>query len=547
MQETLSGQMIIGATLGDCRHVAGLLNFLRLAEGEGYETRYVGAGLSPEQLLKEACRSQADVVAVSYRLTAQAAKPLLRTLKAQVAETGMPDIAFVLGGTSPVCQVAQEVGLFDALFDDQCSVDDVLQYLRGEEKSKQEAIPPQSLLQRVEKSFPRPLLRHHYGRPTMGETVAGIEEIARAQVLDIISLGPDQNAQRAFFRSEEQRPDADGAGGVPVRSEEDLARLYRASRRGNYPLMRCYSGTADVFRMAEVLLEGINNAWCAVPLYWYSVLDGRGPRSLKDSISESQKLMQWHAERGVPVEVNESHHWSLRDGSDTIAVATAYLAAYNARAAGVTDYIAQFMFNTPRGTSFVRDLGKMLAKLQFIESLADEDFRIWRQVRSGLFSFPPETEMARGQLASSTMLQMATDPHIVHVVGYSEADHAATADEVIRSCRLTHQVVDNALRGIPDMTADDQVRRHRDHLIGEATILLRAIEQLAAGQDPFTDVHVLVQAVKRGYLDAPHLVGNPVAKGTIQTAIIDGACVAIDPQSGRPLSESDRLSSLKSD
>jgi len=97
------------------------------------------------------------------------------------------------------------------------------------------------------------------------------------------------------------------------------------------------------------------------------------------------------------------------------------------------------------------------------------------------------------------------------------------------------------------MTADNQVRRHRDHLIGEATILLRAIEQLAAGQDPFTDVHVLVQAVKRGYLDAPHLVGNPVAKGTIQTAIIDGACVAIDPQSGRPLSESDRLSSLKSD
>jgi len=173
-------------------------------------------------------------------------------------------------------------------------------------------------------------------------------------------------------------------------------------------------------------------------LYWYSALDGRGPRSLKDSISESQKLMQWHAERSVPVEVNESHHWSLRDGPDTIAVATAYLAAYNARAAGVSDYIAQFMFNTPRGTSFVRDLGKILAKLQFIESLADEDFRIWRQVRSGLFSFPPETERARGQLASSTVLQMATDPHIVHVVGYSEADHAATADEVIRSCRLTH-------------------------------------------------------------------------------------------------------------
>ena len=38
--------------------------------------------------------------------------------------------------------------------------------------------------------------------------------------------------------------------------------------------MRCYSGTNDVFKMANMLLDSINNAWAAVPLCWYNVLDG---------------------------------------------------------------------------------------------------------------------------------------------------------------------------------------------------------------------------------------------------------------------------------
>ncbi len=547
MQKTSNEMLIVGATLGGCRHVAGLLNFLRLAEGEGYRTRYLGTGLSPDSLLTESTLSGAAVIAVSYRLTPETAAPLLRALKAEADRRSMTDVDFVFGGTTPVCQVARQVGLFHALFDDHNSPDDVLSYLRGSDSRKKQKLPPQTLVERIEESYPRPLLRHHYGRPTMDETAEGIAKIARAEVLDVISLGPDQNAQRAFFRPDEQNPEEDGAGGVPMRTGEDLIRLYEASRRGNYPLMRCYSGTADVFAMAGLLATTINNAWCAVPLFWYNVMDGRGPRTLRRSICEAQRLMRWHAQRSIPVEVNESHHWSLRDAPDVIAVAAAYLAAYNAKAAGVGDYVAQFMFNTPAGVSFSRDLGKMLAKRQLIESLAKSDFRIWREVRSGLFSFPPDPERARGQLASSTLLQMALKPHIVHVVGYCEADHAAEADEIVRSCRITQQVVDNALRGIPDMTRDDKVRRWRDHLLREAQVLLRAIEQLGEGDDPLTDPDVLAQAVQKGYLDAPHLVGSDVALGRIQTAIIDGACVAIDPGSGRPYSEEKRLQLLQSD
>ena len=66
-------------------------------------------------------------------------------------------------------------------------------------------------------------------------------------------------------------------GGVPVRSPEDYRALYAASQRGNYPLLRTYSGTDDFVRLAKVYVETINIAWCAIPLFWFNLMDGRGP------------------------------------------------------------------------------------------------------------------------------------------------------------------------------------------------------------------------------------------------------------------------------
>ena len=43
---------IIGAALGNCVHVAGVLHFLHLAEDEGYETVFLGPAVSPEAILK---------------------------------------------------------------------------------------------------------------------------------------------------------------------------------------------------------------------------------------------------------------------------------------------------------------------------------------------------------------------------------------------------------------------------------------------------------------------------------------------------------------
>ena len=162
-----------------------------------------------------------------------------------------------------------------------------------------------------------------------------------------------------------------GAGGVPVRSADDYRSLYAASRRGNYPLMRTYSGTDDFVRLAEMYVETINIAWAAVPLFWFNAMDGRGPHDLETSIRLHQELMAWYGARGIPVELNEPHHWGMRDAPDVVFVVAAYLSAYNARAFGVHDYIAQMMFNSPPGLSDAMDLAKMLACLELIEPLAE--------------------------------------------------------------------------------------------------------------------------------------------------------------------------------
>jgi hypothetical protein len=54
-------------------------------------------------------------------------------------------------------------------------------------------------------------------------------------VLDVISIGPDQNAQEHFFHPEEMDHGQDGAGGVPIRTPADLEAIYSHSRCGIIP------------------------------------------------------------------------------------------------------------------------------------------------------------------------------------------------------------------------------------------------------------------------------------------------------------------------
>ncbi len=535
---------VLGACIGSCIHVAGILNFLNLCKKHGYKVEFAGSACSIDRLKENIEKYNPDIVAVSYRLSPESVLPLFKELEEKVVK-GLKNrkIEFILGSTKPVAEVGKKLGIFDVIFTGKESIEEIESFLTKKKIKTGSKIPPQDIVGRVEYKKPFPAIRHHFGRPSLDETIKGIRNISLNGLLDVISIGPDQNTQEFFFNPEKMNRNQDGAGGVPLRSIEDFKSLYDASRTGNYPLMRCYSGTNNIIRMAEVLKESINNAWCAVPLCWYNELDNRSDRKLKNAIAENQSVMKWHAERNMPVEVNESHHWSLRYSPDSVAVAAAYLAAYNAKMMGVKVYISQYMFNTPPETSFTMDLAKMLAKVELIESLHDSNFVTLRQTRTGLFSYPPDYDESKGQLASSTLLQMQLDPDILHVVAYCEADHAARAEDIIESVKIARRVIENYLYGCPDMKLDEEVLSRKEELKSDAGLIMEKIKSLDKEnkcRDPLISPDIITKAIKTGILDAPHLEGVKAANGKIKTIFVNGKNLAVD-ENNKPVTEEERL------
>src|SRR5512133_667782 len=356
---------VVAAALGECVHVAGVMSFLRLAEEAGWRTVFLGPAVPVERVVEAAREHMASLVGVSYRLTPDTGERLLAEFTEAADELRSAGVRFAFGGTPPVAERARRfAGFFDALFDGGQPPEEVSAYLRGAPATPSAASYPQTLVERIAWKMPFPLLRHHFGLPTLEASIEGVERIAAARILDVISLGIDQDAQENFFRPERQDPRRTGAGGVPVRCADDYRALYAASRAGNHPLMRTYSGTDDLIRLAEMYVATVRLAWAAVPLFWFNAMDGRGPHDLETSLREHQRLISWYAGQGIPVELNEPHHWGMRDAPDVVFVVAAYLSAYNARACGVHDYVAQLMFNSPAGLSDAMDLAKMLACLE---------------------------------------------------------------------------------------------------------------------------------------------------------------------------------------
>ncbi len=539
---------IVAAALGECVHVAGIMNFLRLAEQSGWRTVFLGPAVPVDQVIRAAREENADVVGISYRLTPETGERLVSEFAEAADDLREAGVRFLFAGTPPLARRIEEMGYFDRVYEGGESPESILAYLQGQiESPNLESMYAQTAVERIRFKAPYPLLRHHFGLPTMQDTLDGIRQIAEAGALDVISLGIDQDAQENFYHPERQNPRRTGAGGVPVRTEDDYRALYQASRTGNYPLLRVYSGTDDFIRLAEMYQETMHNAWGAIPLYWFNQIDGRGPWDLQGAIDQHQQLIRWYGEHDLPLELNEPHHWGMRDAPDVVSVVSGYLSAYNARAFGVKHYIAQMMFNSPPGLSDVMDLAKMAAILEMIEPLSGPEFNIYRQVRTGLLSHPLDVDAARSHLATSVYVQMALRPHIVHIVGHTEAQHAATAADVIEASNIVRRSIEKALYGQPDLLADARLVERKEELVREAFLTLEAIRSIHENPDtdPLTDPVTLTRAAAVGIMDAPHLRGSKFAPGNVKT-IIDsrGACIALDAATHAPLSEQERLEPL---
>lgn len=537
---------LLGASIGSCVHVAGVHNFLRIAEKEGYEAKFLGGAVDLETLVKAISDSKPDLVALGYRLSAESARALLVGLRTKLAQNNLLNCAeFIFGGTVETSAEAIKFDFISRTFDGTEDPEESLLFLRRKTFSREQKFTyPQSLRERVEYKKPYPLFRHHIGLASVNETAENIKLLAESGLLDIISVAPDQNCQQYYFDQKKIDANQDGAGGVPLRSEKDFICLYEASRCGNYPLVRCYSGTTHLVKFSDLLKRTLNNAWAAIPLLWYSELDRRSERDLLTAIKENQKAIRWNAANGVPVEVTESHQWALRYSHDALEVAMAYIAGYNAKKLGVSDYVAQFMLMTPPGISPSMDIAKMLAKIDLLDSITDDSFHVYRMIRPGLLAFPADEAVAKSTLASLVYYGTCLKPDIIHVVAYCEAVRRATHKEIIESVKIAKGAYNLARRDTSLFAASPQIQDRKEKLKMDAEHIIEALKSLGRDfADPLTEPEVLYGAVKAGILDAPCLREFSVARGNVTTQVLAGCSEPVDDR-GDVIGEKQRIRNL---
>jgi hypothetical protein len=548
MSNKKHNKVLLTASLGQCVHVSGTYNFIQYAKQLGFECIFLGPATPIKLIIKKIKSIQPDILGLSYRLTPKTVVPILKRFFQEYSKIDKKPDKLFFAGTPEVVKLVKKIKKFDQYFIGGETKDEIFSILRFNKKISQRSVSiPKNLISRLNWKAPYPLIRAHFGLPSLDDTIKGIEKIAKAKILDVISIAPDQNTQSNYFHPEDYKKEFNGAGGVPLRSRKDFELLDRARMRGNYPLLRIYAGTRDFIKLGRLYQETIKNAWAAIPIFWFNQMDGRGPLSLEESVKQHLEVIKWHADENIPVEINDSHHWSLRDAPDAIAVADMYLSGIIAKKLGVKNFIAQYMFNTPPSISLDMDLAKMLAKNELLNTLADNSFTVIKQVRTGLASFPLDLDKAKGQLATATMIQLALKPEILHVVSYSEADHAAKPKEVIESCKIVNQVI-NQFYSSKINYVNSSILKRKNKLIKEAKELINTIPNLARdaeySEDAFTNPNILTKLVEYGIFDAPHLKNSKYAKGEIQTKIINGACYSWDKSRDRIYDEIERIKDI---
>ncbi len=509
-------RVMVGA-IGKCVHNLGVEGFADWMEDLdlGYVSVKLGPAVPIREVVNKIREARPEVVGVSMRLGDLHVDKLITEFVETATEVGLhpreTGIRYTFGGLRPAANLVRAMtgmpleddrfireeeahydlqavaktykakkdfqGFFEIVVDDFVTMEELEEFARRKRTVRQTDRVQWSdylveRIRQVRERENRPIIRAHIGiaADTIEPTIEAIEKLAEAAAFEVVSLAPDQTSQELlakFIRGEED-PDKylAGQGGAPIRTIEDLQRLKAASQRGNYPLTRIYTGTDELLELAKYWEQHLNMAFPAVPIFFYNELDGRGPISIRDGFDEHFRTIEWWAEQGKPVEINDPHQWGLRYASDDMQVVDHVLSGVIALKKGVKNYVQQMMFELPPEISALDDLAKMKAAYELIEPLTRHyDFNILKQTRSGLPSFPPNLNQAKGHLAFGIYTQLYMEPDILHVVTHSEAHHEASADDIIESCEIVKQVCwDFAKGNVPQIWEEPTVKQRLQEL-----------------------------------------------------------------------------------
>lgn len=393
------------------------------------------------------------------------------------------------------------------------------------------------LLFRLKNNFSdgfQPLTRAHSGpySPDLSRTecvreyIEWCRKLAKDGFLDILSIGASQLSQSNFGEKWDNKVNG---GGVPINSAEEYQKIWQAAQP---MLVRTYSATKNIKRMAQLYENTINIAWHALSLWWFDELDGRGPNSLYNNLQEHIETLKYIATTSKPVEMNVPHHFAFRGCDDVTYIVSTYISAKMAKLAGNKLFILQNMLNTPRSTWGVQDLAKSRVLLKIVKELENSSFNVILQTRAGLDYFKPNIEEAKAQLAAVTAMMDDIDPYneyspqIIHVVSYSEALFLATPDIINDSIKITRTSL-NEYRKIKQELhlfeeAQDEIAKRENYLEVNARKIIRELENSI---DNLYTPEGLYIAFVAGWLPVPELWSDSsefIMAKNWETNIIDG-------------------------
>lgn len=333
-----------------------------------------------------------------------------------------------------------------------------------------------------------PIIRTHSG-PYNHNRIEALKEfnswcrtLAKTRLLDVLSIGSSQLTQSNFGEEWDDRPNG---GGVPINSELE----YKVIQMEASPmLVRTYSGTKDVPRLAMIHERSLNIAWHALSFWWFNELDGRGKNSLMENLREHFEAVRYIVSTGKPVEPNVPHHFAFRGADDITYIVSGVIVAKALKLMGVKRMILQNMLNTPKSLVGTQDLAKGQVMVHLVREMEDENFRVYLQTRAGLDYFSTDLEEAMLQLASVTCMMddiepdNSSSPEIIHVVNYCEAVRLATPPVIEESIKITLAALRRyreAKRNgkAPDMRYDLNLKSRYDYLMSESRIAIAMLEE----------------------------------------------------------------------
>ncbi len=608
--------LFLGMTLGYDPHTLGIFNAGKIAKKAGLGFKLVPADTTDEEKLRIIKEENPQFLGLSYRLSPEKAVSELKKFLELLERNNLLGIKdgrkICFAGLMPSLNAVHSIGLDDryslSLMGSSANLDDTTRrtaaFFGVTTESEMETIVEQihkeneperiALLDQIAKRvidrdeylveeplkkpslkaleyFPQrmaestiPVIRSHYGVPadSVFPTVEGIKKIAENGAVDEISIGSSDLSQR-YYGNPLKFKELKNDGGVPYKDINDLKLLSLAAKTGNFPSLKPYCHVRDITGFIDDCLSVgmLKGAHQAIPLFWFNELDGRGDMNLEDSIDAHIEGVNYLVKKGIPVEMNDPNQWSSRFVHDTLFVVSYALIASIMFNAGSKDIVLQCQFNKPATTGDYADLGKFMAAKRVIEDLrpTGSDANIYYECRSGIEHFSTDLCKAKFQLPRSVLLQMIINPSILHLVSYCEADHVATADDIIESSKILRHAVHLFKENEKDIKSAvkwDVVNARAEFLYNEVMVVLRELAALSVGSKVInthelykiiSKPDVLKKAMLYKYMTAPGIAGKRFANPDILTKVTEYGYLDCyeNWEDLKPMPEAKRIAKLK--